>query len=1059
MKKIALFFVIASQFIGTLFAEDKVDFPSYVPIHLSPNSWETGEYWKAFKPGVPGYPFPKDFYFAENGNYIRMYPEKAKIFYMTGILQKTIPGHWSIRDFDPERYAKASPAVKQMVDSYINNKYPIPTILYHAAKGSELPTKEAMKKAGDLWMGDGMPEEIIYRLEPVFQYLKDGTIWKGSSMSCTTEDALTKFFKENLIPRLEKELPFCKDQKHKWTRKELRKLCDIYCEEYANNASSRPIAWGMFLSPYYLASRSDVMTVAEKGADDFAGARARGMIRQSGGKKVFYTWRGHEPTEKYAYFKNGARLSCRQDRAEQGLPLPHMWYYLFNPYFKGANYSTIESMTGSLIQNIEGDGNYQLSTLGYIFNKMIDYTERHPDRGVAYTPVALLMDYNHDSGHFSQNGTTYSSANIPFDDADQMNSGLISDLFFTEHRHVKGSKNYSVIASYGELFDILSPNPEKGIDPKIFDGYKVIFAMGGLELDQKYAQVLTNYVKNGGTLVMNIKDLNKFMPLDFLGVSKTGETAKGNMIKNNISGKEFKENTFTYTPLALKNAVALYSCKSSPLITRSKVGRGYAVLIGLDYMLQDETVTAGTWKKWQKKPLLNFTGDFIAHLTAGLTPLEIRIRPEDRGDITWLISKKGDGWTVTLFDYSLEKELSISNARTASISAKYNYQSIPFEIICKAPMKDVMEQYEDRDVNYETINGNIVVKESMKAGDIRVYDFQPHKIVLPPRERFVNYALNKPVKVSSTLKKYTARPAVDGRCDNDDFWQSGANKTGRAFEMPQWLEVDLGDIKTIDHIYVQFHCWDDRSPEVRHFIYKYYIEASEDGKTWQKVIDESNNEDIVNPMGLERWFNPVKARYVKLTVLRNSGFSGAQVVEFQVMGEEKEKFQPERKSIIPKWQVQFPDEIKNVPEKKKKYLTEMTPETVKPGWMPAGKEWKEMNGWVTLYTDNSDEGGAFTKSIYGESVFEAVYDIPPDAIKFVSAIGLGSKSREASVEFKVFVDGNEKFNSGLYRFGMPVLPVIVEVGGAKKLKLAVTDAGDGIANDYAWWGDARFIFK
>ena len=38
-----------------------------------------------------------------------------------------------------------------------------------------------------------------------------------------------------------------------------------------------------------------------------------------------------------------------------------------------------------------------------------------------------------------------------------------------------------------------------------------------------------------------------------------------------------------------------------------------------------------------------------------------------------------------------------------------------------------------------------------------------------------------------------------------------------------------------------------------------------------------------------------------------------------------------------------------------------------------------------------------------------------------------------------------------------MLPVVVDVAGAKELKLVVTDGGDGIRNDYAWWGEARLI--
>jgi hypothetical protein len=42
---------------------------------------------------------------------------------------------------------------------------------------------------------------------------------------------------------------------------------------------------------------------------------------------------------------------------------------------------------------------------------------------------------------------------------------------------------------------------------------------------------------------------------------------------------------------------------------------------------------------------------------------------------------------------------------------------------------------------------------------------------------------------------------------------------------------------------------------------------------------------------------------------------------------------------------------------------------------------------------------------------------------------------------------------------MPVLPVVVDVSGAQKLTLVITDAGDGLVDDYSWWGEARLIRK
>ena len=63
----------------------------------------------------------------------------------------------------------------------------------------------------------------------------------------------------------------------------------------------------------------------------------------------------------------------------------------------------------------------------------------------------------------------------------------------------------------------------------------------------------------------------------------------------------------------------------------------------------------------------------------------------------------------------------------------------------------------------------------------------------------------------------------------------------------------------------------------------------------------------------------------------------------------------------------------------------------------------------------------------------------------------------SSVIFKVLVDGEEKFNSGVMRSTTPQKYVKVDVKNAKELKLIVNDAGDGDSSDHASFGDAKLV--
>jgi hypothetical protein len=429
---------------------------------------------------------------------------------------------------------------------------------------------------------------------------------------------------------------------------------------------------------------------------------------------------------------------------------------------------------------------------------------------------------------------------------------------------------------------------------------------------------------------------------------------------------------------------------------------------------------------------------------------------------------------VAVFNYSLAQDIKIKKKEWGTTCADYAYSEAPFQIVCRTPVADVMELYQDRDVNWGMKDGKAVISETIHAGEIRVYEIQPKKIEMTPCTRFVNYALNKPVTVSSAstnfylagLKRAAVQGceperAVDGDLDNDKFWWSNLDeKTHRAYTLPQWLMVDLGMEKTIDHVFVLFHYWQHESLVTRLRVYKYIVEASVDGENWQKVLDESKSEKNADRWGLERWFEPVKARYVRLTVLKNPAMCGAQVVEMKVMGTEKETYMPQRKSNIPLWEAQYPRSVMDTPAAKLLYLTDLKPvkePTV--GWLPGGTKWELMNGSATLMTSLAKEGKEYPKSVYGHAKSEIVYLIPDGCKTFMAAAGLGTASAASSVIFKVYVDGKEKYTSGIYRLGNRVLPVVVDVEGGKELKLVVEDGGDGLGEDYAFWGEARLVKK
>jgi len=89
---------------------------------------------------------------------------------------------------------------------------------------------------------------------------------------------------------------------------------------------------------------------------------------------------------------------------------------------------------------------------------------------------------------------------------------------------------------------------------------------------------------------------------------------------------------------------------------------------------------------------------------------------------------------------------------------------------------------------------------------------------------------------------------------------------------------------------------------------------------------------------------------------------------------------------------------------------------------------------------------------------EIVVDLAGEYRELKALIGLQTLPAGAgSVVFKVLVDDQEKFDSGLVKQDSPPQEISVGVAGAQELRLVVTDGGDGINSDCANWVNARLV--
>ena len=137
-----------------------------------------------------------------------------------------------------------------------------------------------------------------------------------------------------------------------------------------------------------------------------------------------------------------------------------------------------------------------------------------------------------------------------------------------------------------------------------------------------------------------------------------------------------------------------------------------------------------------------------------------------------------------------------------------------------------------------------------------------------------NLALNQPVTASSsTSSSFTPQMAVDG--NTSTYWESS---DGAAY--PQWITVDLGSVQSIGSITLDLppsSAWSTRTETLS-------VLGSTDNTTFSQIVASAgytfnpatgNTATISLPSG-------TSTRYLRLNFTANTGWSAAQLSEFQV---------------------------------------------------------------------------------------------------------------------------------------------------------------------------------
>ena len=337
-------------------------------------------------------------------------------------------------------------------------------------------------------------------------------------------------------------------------------------------------------------------------------AFARGAARQYGG-----IWENYQIYYGWAYLKGrGGSMLCMTsaqpspDIVERlltpdcrvraigisglkvGTGLERQKALILHPYLCGAGIWRSEADLYELISF------YNLDTIGSVDPLVINLRDQKPhispmakinthfydnivkkrDRGVTVTPVALVLDRHH--GYFPLYlGTSVWGFFAP-SEMEKVMWAIDSHIF----KRVKNNDAYTT-SRFGDIFDVITNDSKTDF----LKTYQVLYLTGDVTLDKAFAARLQEYVKAGGTLVVNAELLKKYNTLkpDFTGCELTAETGISPATYSLLSGMVIPENMpYEYRvvkPLKGAQVIAITADdRQNPAIVLNTVGKGKVIV-------------------------------------------------------------------------------------------------------------------------------------------------------------------------------------------------------------------------------------------------------------------------------------------------------------------------------------------------------------------------------------------------------------------------------------------------------------------------------------------------
>lgn len=369
---------------------------------------------------------------------------------------------------------------------------------------------------------------------------------------------------------------------------------------------------------------------------------------------------------------------------------------MYLSYMWGA--TVFDNETTAYETNLTADGKIAPSPMAKVAAEFYEFVATRENRGICYTPVGLMFDFMHGwGGHPLYPDRGYYPLTwgcLEPEPGDRMKDALFQILYPGQYDELN---EWSLMSPtpYGDIFDIMLSSATG----EHIQAYPVIFLIGDIAADMNdtLAARLENYVRNGGTLVINTAQITPAFSEDLLGVKITDKIEQTKCAKCSLDNHQIKGQIFSYRIVEPKDAKTIISTSGGkPLVTRNEVDKGVVILTTTPFLLQEN---------------LNgvcFLPHLMEHLTAGLLPFQID------GDIEYTVNRNEDSWLITLLNnrgvYKLPNDPAVFDLRqTQTVHITLN----------KKPTK-VADWLSSKTITTKKVGNQWQLRLDILPGDLRI---------------------------------------------------------------------------------------------------------------------------------------------------------------------------------------------------------------------------------------------------------------------------------------------------------------------------------------------------